>query len=115
MSDWTKRGKAKARIVDARLEVEVDGLTTQGRYYKRLLRDLFRKDFRLRPGYGDWSVEITMIHSGPPPRIDLDNLAKALLDCLTGFAFEDDSQVARLLVTRQAGDRDQVRLTAAPL
>ena len=114
MTGWIRRGKARARIADGALEVRIDGLTSQTRYYKTLLRDLFRKDFRVRPGYGDWSVEIVMVHAGPPPRIDLDNLAKAILDALTGAAFGDDSQVSRLLVTRQEGERDEVRVRAAP-
>lgn len=32
---------------------------------------------------------------------DLDNVAKAVLDSLNGLAFEDDSQVVSLLVTKQ--------------
>jgi len=53
---------------------------------------------------------ILMEHVGDPPRIDLDNLAKALLDALTGFVFFDDSQVARLLVERAEGERDRISI-----
>jgi len=47
--------------------------------------------------------------------MDLDNLAKALLDALTGHVFEDDSQVARLLVERRVGEREGIWLRAEAL
>lgn len=37
------------------------------------------------------------------PRADLDNLAKAALDSLNGVAWEDDSQVRRLVVEKSYG------------
>jgi Holliday junction resolvase RusA-like endonuclease len=40
--------------------------------------------------------------------MDLDNLAKALLDAIKGYAFHDDAQVARLLVERRPGDRERI-------
>ena len=47
--------------------------------------------------------------------MDLDNLAKAMLDSATGAAFHDDSQVARLLVERRASERDGVWMRLAPM
>jgi crossover junction endodeoxyribonuclease RusA len=116
-SDWIQSGKVRARITDeGALEVMCTGLTTQTKYYKNLLREFFRKDFpRLRPGYGDYSVHIVMEHVGEPPWMDLDNLAKALLDSLVGHVFEDDRQVARLLVERREGERDGIRMMATAL
>lgn len=91
------------------MELEVDGLTTQTRYYKPLIHEFFRKSWRgARPAWGDFAVEIRMEHIGDPPWMDLDNLAKAILDALKGYAFHDDAQVARLLVERMAGEREQV-------
>ena len=49
---------------------------------------------------------------GEVPRLDLDNLAKALLDALKGHVFFDDSQIARLLCERRAGERDRITLRA---
>ena len=108
--EWIQSGKVKARITDeGALEVRCTGLTTQAKYYKPLLREFFRKDFhRLRPGYGDYSVHIKMEYQGDPPWMDLDNLAKALLDSVNGYAFEDDHQVARLLVERCEGEREGI-------
>ncbi len=117
-TSWTTAGKVRARITDAgALEVTCTGLTTQTKYYKTLLKDFFRKDFpRLRPGYGDYSVHIIMEHAGDDaPWMDLDNLAKALLDSLSGNVFEDDHQVARLLVERRRAERDGIWLLAEAL
>ena len=47
------------------------------------------------------------------PRIDLDNCAKAVLDALNGVAWEDDSQVTRLVIGKTYGTdgRTTVRIT----
>jgi len=116
VDEWVKSGKVRGRITEGgALEVRCDGLTTQARYYKQLFREFFRKDFPpLRPGFGDYDVHIVMEYTGDAPWMDLDNLAKALLDSLTGNAFEDDHQVARLLVERRIGEREGIfmRVTA---
>jgi len=107
---WISKGKVRARLTDdGALEVRCTGLTTQTKYYKTLLKEFFRKDFPpLRPGWSDYSVHIVMEYTGDAPWMDLDNLAKALLDSLTGNAFEDDHQVARLLVERRVGEREGI-------
>lgn len=110
---WTGRGRVRARSIPAGLEVAIDGLTTQAKYYKPLVYEFFRKEWRgARAVYGDFSVEITMFHVGDPPWLDLDNLAKALLDSIIGYAFHDDSQVARLVVERRQGDRERIVMRA---
>ena len=106
---WTQHGKVRARETGGVLELSVDGLTTQGKYYKPLIYEFFRKAWRgSRPAWGDYSVEIAMEYVGDPPWLDLDNLAKAILDAIKGYAFHDDAQVARLLVERRAGDRERI-------
>ncbi|HEY7799565.1 MAG TPA: RusA family crossover junction endodeoxyribonuclease [Hyphomonadaceae bacterium] len=113
---WTRHGKVRARLdVAGGLEVEVDGLTTQAKYYKPLLKDFFRLHFPMRPRWGDWSAEIVMQFTGDPPHMDLDNLAKAMLDSAVGAAFHDDSQVARLLVERRQSDREGVAMRLKPM
>ena len=54
-----------------------------------------------------------MEHVGDPPWMDLDNLAKALLDGIKGYVFHDDAQVARLLVERRAGERERILIRVA--
>ncbi|HVI32808.1 RusA family crossover junction endodeoxyribonuclease [Phenylobacterium sp.] len=117
MSDgWTQHGKVRAREFAGALEVEVDGLTTQAKYYKPLIYEFFRKVWRgARPGWGEFAVEIRMEYVGDPPWIDLDNLAKAILDAIKGYAFHDDAQVARLLVERTAGERERIVLAIRKL
>ncbi|HEX5263352.1 MAG TPA: RusA family crossover junction endodeoxyribonuclease [Phenylobacterium sp.] len=106
---WTQHGKVRARETGGVLEVEVDGLTTQAKYYKPLIYEFFRKVWRgARPSWGEFAVEIRMDYVGDPPWLDLDNLAKAILDAIKGYAFHDDAQVARLLVERHAGERERI-------
>lgn len=102
----------RAREIDGGVELIIDGVTTQARYYKLLVYEFFRKEFQIRPRWGDFEVEICMEHLGEPPTLDLDNLAKALLDALKGHVFVDDSQIARLLCERAPGTRDRITLKA---
>jgi Holliday junction resolvase RusA-like endonuclease len=107
--EWTGHGKVRAREQAGVLEVVVDGLTTQAKYYKPLIYEFFRKEWRgSRPTWGEFSVEISMEYLGDPPWLDLDNLAKAILDAIKGYAFHDDAQVSRLLVQRRPGERERI-------
>ena len=113
--DWTQHGKVRAREADGLLEITVDGLTTQAKYYKPLIYEFFRKAWRgSRPSWGEFAVEIGMEYVGEAPWLDLDNLAKALLDAIKGYAFHDDAQVARLLVERHEGERERIVIRSYP-
>jgi len=113
---WTQHGKVRAREADGAIEVVIDGLTTQAKYYKPLIYEFFRKAWRgSRPAWGEFAVEIRMEYVGDPPWLDLDNLAKAILDAIKGYVFHDDAQVARLLVERVAGERERITVTARRL
>ena len=108
---WMGRGKVRAREAGGVLTLMVDGLTTQAKYYKPLIYEFFRKEWRgSRPTWGEFAVEIQMEYTGDPPWLDLDNLAKALLDAVKGYAFHDDAQVRRLLVERHAGERERITI-----
>ena len=99
----------RARETAGGVEVIVDGLTTQAKYYKPLIYEFFRKAWRgSRPAWGEYAVEIGMEYVGDPPWLDLDNLAKAILDAIKGYVFHDDAQVGRLLVERRAGERERI-------
>jgi hypothetical protein len=68
--DWTHHGKVRAREAGGELTIIVDGLTTQGKYYKPLIYEFFRKSWRgSRPAWGEFSVEIGMEYVGEPPWI----------------------------------------------
>lgn len=108
---WIQHGKVRAREDEGGVELVVDGLTTQAKYYKPLIYEFFRKAWRgARPaaGWSEFAVEIRMEYVGEPPWLDLDNLAKAILDSIKGYVFHDDAQVARLLVERRAGEQERI-------
>jgi crossover junction endodeoxyribonuclease RusA len=107
---WIGTGKVRARETGEVVEITIDGLTTQAKYYKPLVYEFMRKEWSSRPSYGDYVVEILMEHVGDPPWMDLDNLAKALLDAIKGYLFHDDAQVARLLVERREGERERITI-----
>ncbi len=114
--DWKGRGKVRAReLGGGGVEIAIDGVTTQARYYKPLVYEFFRKEFTMRPRHGDFSLQLRMEHLGSPPAMDLDNLCKALLDALKGFVFHDDSQIAQLMAERAPGDRDRIIVIARPI
>lgn len=110
--EWSGRGKVRAREIAGGVEIAIDGVTTQARYYKPLVYEFFRKEFAIRPSWGEYEVELVMEYAGEIPRLDLDNLAKALLDALKGHVFFDDSQIARLVCERRAGERDRISVCA---
>ena len=113
---WIQSGKVRAREAGGAIEVVVDGLTTQAKYYKPLIYEFFRKEWRAaRPSWAEFSVEILMDYVGDPPWLDLDNLAKAILDAIKGYAFHDDAQVARLLVERRPGERERITVVVKRL
>ena len=114
--EWVGTGRVRARELDGHgLEIAVDGLTSQAKYYKPLIYEFFRKEWRrARPAWGEYSVEIVMEYVGDPPWLDLDNLAKALLDAIKGYAFHDDMQVGRLLVERFPGERERITIRITP-
>ncbi|MFN4297008.1 MAG: RusA family crossover junction endodeoxyribonuclease [Brevundimonas sp.] len=112
--DWTGTGKVRARERGDVVEIMIDGLTTQAKYYKPLVYEFMRKEWSSRPSWGDFAVDIRMEHVGEPPHIDLDNLAKALLDAIKGYLFHDDAQVARLLVERNEGERERITIAVRP-
>lgn len=112
MNAWVGRGKVRAREIEGGAEIAIDGITTQARYYKPLVYEFFRKEFPIRPRWGEFEVELRMEYVGETPTLDLDNLAKALLDALKGHVFFDDSQIARLLCERFVGERDRITVKA---
>jgi len=101
---WIGTGKVRARETGEMVDIAIDGLTTQAKYYKPLVYEFMRKEWTSRPSWGDYVVEIAMEHVGEAPWMDLDNLAKALLDTIKGYLFHDDSPVPRPLVQPRSAD-----------
>jgi hypothetical protein len=114
--NWIGRGKVQAAMTGDELNLRVDALTTQTRRFKALIGDFFRLEFkRVRPKWGPYEVVIQIERCENSPVHDVDNVAKAVLDALTGVVFHDDSQVERLLVTKVMGERPRISVTARPM
>src|SRR5262249_11108828 len=98
------------------LWLRVNEITSQTRVYKQTLDHFFRHEMRdWRPRWGDFSVEILAeLREGLPP-IDLDNIAKAVLDGVKGAVFFDDAQVARLVVERTRAESERLTVRVAPI
>lgn len=67
-----------------------------------------------RPITGEVCVELRFVRS-TQRRVDIDNLAKSVLDALVGVAFVDDTQVSRLVVTKLVGDSPRTECIVSPL
>lgn len=62
------------------------------------------------------NVSVTMKVYRPAKRMDLDNAAKILLDSLIGIAYNDDSQIVRIVAERYDDKRNprvEVEVTPA--
>lgn len=112
---WTGGAKVRCARAGNAFLLRLNEVTSQTRIYKQSLDHFFRREYRdWRPAYGDFSVEILVeVHDGLPP-IDLDNVAKAVLDGIKGALFFDDAQVARLLVERRIGAIERITIRVAP-
>jgi crossover junction endodeoxyribonuclease RusA len=111
---WLGSGTTRGRIIDGGYELELGEVTSQARVYKQKLRDLLRLEMAATPQDGDFDVAITIELNPNYPAIDLDNVAKAVLDGIKGHVFHDDAQVMRLLVEKcwAEGERVLVRVAA---
>ena len=114
--NWTGRGRVQVATVKDSLHLRVDAVTTQSKRFKSLIGDFFRTEFkRVRPKWGPYEVAIIIEKTPESPTHDVDNVAKAILDALSGVVFHDDSQVERLTVEKVDGDRPRVKVRARPI
>jgi crossover junction endodeoxyribonuclease RusA len=97
-------------VNNACYEIVLPDVTSQAKLYKQRLREFFRTEFSLTPQAGGFEVEISLNLNPNFPTIDLDNVAKAVLDGLKGHVFIDDAQVMRLLVEKRWSDSEDVRI-----
>jgi Holliday junction resolvase RusA-like endonuclease len=104
----------KGRATPEGHEFVINEVTSQARVYKQKLDRLLRTEMKLRPRWGEFEVEILIDLNRNFPAIDLDNVAKAVLDGIKGAVFHDDAQVMRLVVEKRWADTERVLVRAWP-
>jgi crossover junction endodeoxyribonuclease RusA len=109
-ADWILQGTSKGRAIDGGYEFELAEVTSQTRVYKQKLRELLRLHMAVTPQDGEFDVAITINLNPNFPAIDLDNVAKAVLDGIKGFVFYDDAQVMRLVVEKCWAEQERLLL-----
>jgi Holliday junction resolvase RusA-like endonuclease len=86
-------------------------MTKEGHALKEQYQWEAKSQWKGKPLEGDIEVSITL-YFGTKRRADLDNFNKLSLDALTGIAYLDDSQIARLTIAR-GYDRARPRIEIA--
>lgn len=108
---WRGQGKARVARLSGQLVVRYQGLSTRGGRLQAPIRDLFRKDYRRqRPSFAPYAVRIWIEASEDRSRFDIDNVAKACLDALTGVVWHDDSQVRTLHLERISAHNNAITI-----
>jgi len=101
----------QASATEGSLNVRVDALTSQSAKFKDLIAAYFRTEFkRVGPKYGAFEIVIEIEHNADSPVHDVDAVARAVVEALTGIVFHDDSQVQRLHVEKVLGERVRVKV-----
>lgn len=109
---WIGQGAVKGRAIPGGHAFAIGEVTSQARVYKQKLDRLLRTELKVRPRWGEFDVEIRIELNRDFPAIDLDNVAKAVLDGIKGAVFFDDAQVMRLVVEKVWAEREQVLISA---
>jgi crossover junction endodeoxyribonuclease RusA len=113
--NWIYFRGASGRFIESATqtgyEFYLEEVTSQSRIYKQKLRDLLKLEMKLTPQEGEFEVSIVIKLNQNLPPIDLDNVAKAVLDGLKANIFFDDDQVMRLEVEKQWWDEELVFVT----
>lgn len=74
-------------------------MTAEGKALKEQYQWEARSQWKGKPLQGDVEVSVTF-YFGTKRRTDLDNFNKLWADALTGVVWDDDSQIAKLTLTR---------------
>ena len=109
------QGKGKVQIASRGNDilVRINLATTQTRKLKAELRTFLRKEAAfVRPHFGPFEVRIWTSQFRNKSHLDVDNIAKACLDALTGIVWRDDRQVMRLTSEKFDGDRAAILIRA---
>lgn len=101
---WFGSTRCRFRLLDhGGLFIELAQITTQRSKLRTAVRDtLVAGGWRKAAKFDAYDVAILLTVDRLSRRIDADNVAKALLDALTGLVWQDDRQIRRLVVEKQA-------------
>jgi Holliday junction resolvase RusA-like endonuclease len=92
-------------------------MTAEGKALKEAYQWEARSQWKGKPLEGDIAVSITL-YFGTKRRGDLDNFNKLSLDALTGIAYLDDRQIAKLTIARaydKAKPRIEISVQSEPI
>lgn len=110
-AQWQVIGAVRGRMAQDIWQFELSDVTSQTRVYKQSLHNFFRKSMAITPQNGEFEVEICIVINPNFPTIDVDNVAKAVLDGIKGHVFYDDGQIMRLLVEKTFAEDEKLIIT----
>lgn len=112
-------GRGHVRVVTQGDEVLIliDGATTKTKVLKKFVSAYMKQEAAsIRPWFGPFEVRIwTSLMEDKRGHHDVDNVAKAVLDALTGYIWRDDRQVVRLVSERFRGEANRIAVRVTPL
>lgn len=110
-------GKVRVHVRGDVALVVIDAATTQTRQLKKFVAAFVRREAAsIRPWFGPFEVRIwTSVMAEKRGAHDVDNIAKAILDALSGVFWRDDRQVVRLVSERFEGDANRIAVRITPL
>jgi crossover junction endodeoxyribonuclease RusA len=115
MSGWVGSARLRAALLGDAFLMQAAGASTGSRELRQNLATLFRNTFKGRgPDFRTYAVQIWIEGLGRNDRVDVDNVAKACLDALTGLLWRDDRQVVRLSIEKLATGTPRITFAAEP-
>lgn len=111
------RGHVKLLVRGETALLLIDGATTQTRTLKKFVSAFMKKEAAaIRPSFSPFEVRIwTSVMAEKRGHHDVDNVAKAVLDSLSGYVWRDDRQVVRLVSERFTGAQNRIAVRATPI
>ena len=109
---WIGGANVRGRNTENTWQFEIAEVTSQARVYKQSLHNFFRQHMPLHPKWGEFEVDIKIFLNPNFPQIDVDNVAKAVLDGIKKHVFVDDSQIMRLLVEKIPAEGERIFIEA---
>ncbi len=98
------------------LNLRVDAPTSQTRRFRCLVGEFLRLEFKRDRAPGlTYEVCIRIERPGTEADGDVERVAKAVLDALSGVVCHADSPVHRLSVSKHAGERARISVVARPI